>query len=99
MFGMVAASGIKTLGKVQFEGTHNIMVIAISLGAGMITLAVPNFYQQFPSWAQIILNSGITAGSVVAIALNALLNETGRAMPLVHSVGTDDSLRSKGLQR
>jgi NCS2 family nucleobase:cation symporter-2 len=76
MFGMVAASGIKTLGKVPFEGTHNIMVIAISLGAGMITLAEPKFYQQFSDWAQIILNSGITTGSVAAIVLNALLNGT-----------------------
>jgi NCS2 family nucleobase:cation symporter-2 len=76
MFGMVAASGIKTLSKVQFEGTHNTMVISVSLGVGMISLAEPRFYQQFPAWAQIILNSGITAGSVTAIFLNALLNGT-----------------------
>ncbi len=76
MFGMVAASGIKTLSKVKFDGTHNIMVVAISLGVGMITLAVPNFYHNFPSWAQVILHSGITAGSVAAILLNALLNGT-----------------------
>jgi uric acid transporter len=76
MFGMVAATGIKTLGKVQFEGTHNIMVISISLGVGMITLAEPKFYHLFPSWAQIVLHNGITAGSVTAILLNALLNGT-----------------------
>ncbi len=76
MFGMVAASGIKTLSKVQFDGTHNIMVVAVSIGVGMITLAVPTFYHNFPSWAQVILHSGITAGSVTAILLNALLNGT-----------------------
>lgn len=78
MFGMVAASGIKTLSKVQFDGTHNIMVVAVSIGVGMITLAVPNFYQNFPSWAQVILHSGITAGSVAAIILNAVLNGTDK---------------------
>ncbi|TWH45404.1 nucleobase:cation symporter-2 family protein [Sporomusa sp. KB1] len=78
MFGMVAASGIKTLSKVQFDGTHNIMVVAVSIGVGMITLAVPNFYQNFPSWAQVILHSGITAGSVTAIILNAALNGTDK---------------------
>jgi xanthine permease len=78
MFGMVAASGIKTLSKVQFDGTHNIMVVAISMGVGMITLAVPNFYHNFPSWAQVILHSGITAGSVTAIILNAVLNGTDK---------------------
>lgn len=76
MFGMVAASGIKTLAKVDFEGTHNIMVVGISLGIGMVTLAVPNFYNNFPSWLQVIFNSGITAGSVAAITLNLLLNGT-----------------------
>ncbi|WP_371381783.1 nucleobase:cation symporter-2 family protein [Sporomusa aerivorans] len=78
MFGMVAASGIKTLSKVQFDGTHNIMVVAISMGIGMITLAVPNFYHNFPNWAQVILHSGITAGSVTAIILNAILNGTDK---------------------
>lgn len=76
MFGMVAASGVKTLSKVEFEGTNNIMVVAVSLGIGMITLAAPNFYHHFPSWAQVILHSGITAGSVAAIVLNALLNDS-----------------------
>lgn len=76
MFGMVAASGIKTLSRVQFDGTNNIMVVAVSVGVGMITLAVPNFYHNFPSWAQVILHSGITAGSVTAIVLNVILNGT-----------------------
>jgi NCS2 family nucleobase:cation symporter-2 len=74
MFGMVTASGIKTLSKVKFEGTHNMMVVAISIAVGLIPLAVPGFYQKFPAWAQVILHSGITAGSVIAIVLNALFN-------------------------
>jgi len=76
MFGMVAASGIKTLSRVNFNGTHNIMVVAVSMGIGMITLDVPNFYQNFPAWAKVILNSGITAGSITAIVLNIVLNGT-----------------------
>jgi uric acid transporter len=42
----------------------------------LIPLAVPGFYHKFPSWAQLILHSGITAGSIVAIVLNAFLNGT-----------------------
>lgn len=85
MFGMVAASGIKTLAKVDFEGSHNIMVVGISIGIGMITLAVPNFYQNFPSWLQVIFHSGITAGSVSAILLNVLLNGTKQVNTHVHA--------------
>jgi uric acid transporter len=76
MFGMVIASGIKTLSKVKFDGNHNLMVVAISVAVGLIPLAVPGFYHKFPSWAQLILHSGITAGSIVAIVLNAFLNGT-----------------------
>lgn len=74
MFGMVMASGIKTLSKVGFDDNHNLMVVAISIAVGLIPLAVPNFYQQFPSSLQIIFNSGITVGSVTAIVLNGVLN-------------------------
>ncbi|WP_019552802.1 nucleobase:cation symporter-2 family protein [Propionispira raffinosivorans] len=74
MFGMVMASGIKTLSKVGFDDNHNLMVVAISIAVGLIPLAVPNFYQQFPGSLQIIFNSGITVGSVTAIVLNGVLN-------------------------
>ena len=75
MFGVLTASGIKTLSKIKFEGNHNLMVVAISVAVGLIPLAVPGFYQKFPAELQVILNSGITAGSVAAIVLNALLNK------------------------
>ena len=75
MFGMVMASGIKTLSKIKFENNHNLMVVAISIAIGLIPLAVPTIYQKFPSELQVILNSGITVGSVVAILLNAILNK------------------------
>ncbi len=81
MFGTVAASGIKTLTKVRYEGNYNLLIVAVSIGVGLIPVAVPGFYQKFPDWVQIIFNSGITAGSVVAIVLNALLNGVGQAEP------------------
>ena len=74
LFGTVAASGIKTLTKVKFDGNHNILIVAISLGVGLISIGTPTFYQHFPAWLQIITNSGITAGSITAVALNLLFN-------------------------
>ncbi len=78
MFGMIVASGIRSLGKVSFEGNHNLMLVAISVGVAMIPIAAPNFYANFPAWAQIILKSGITFGSIMAIFLNLLLNGVNR---------------------
>lgn len=74
MFGMITASGIRTLSRVNFDGTYNLMVVAISIAIGTITLAVPGFYKNFPEWAQVILHSGITAGSMTALVLNFILN-------------------------
>lgn len=74
MFGMIIASGIRSLGKVSFEGNYNLMIVAVSLGLGMITISVPTFFDHFPDWARIVLHSGITFGSLAAIIMNILLN-------------------------
>ena len=74
MFGMVAASGIKTLFRIDFDADCNMMVVAISIAMALIPLGVSNFYAKFPVWAQLILNSGITMGSIVAVFLNIILN-------------------------
>ena len=77
MFGMIIASGIRSLGKVNFDGNYNLMLVAISIGVSMIPLAAPQFYAHFPAWAQILLKSGITAGSIVAVLLNVVFNGFG----------------------
>lgn len=77
MFGTVAATGIKTLTSVKFEGTYNGLIIAVSIAVGVIPIAVPGFYGKFPEWMRVICESGITMGSLSAIFLHALLNEWG----------------------
>ena len=51
--------------------------MAVSLAVGLIPVAAPDFYSTFPSGMQIVLNSGITAGSITAIALNVVFNILG----------------------
>jgi len=80
MFGMVATSGIRTLAKVKFEGNQNAMIVAVSLGVGLIPVAVPGFYHKLPQFAQLILHSGITAGSITAVVLNYFFNEFGKTI-------------------
>ena len=75
MFGIVAATGIKTLSKVDFEhNVHNLFIVAISIGIGLIPVVAPDFFQNFPDWSQTIMHSGITLGSITAILLNAFFN-------------------------
>ena len=76
LFGMVAASGVRTLSRVRFNNA-NVLVVAISLGVGLLPTVSPELYGQFPTWFQIIFNSGISAGALTAILLNLVFNSRG----------------------
>jgi NCS2 family nucleobase:cation symporter-2 len=73
MFGMVASSGIQALSQADLQKKGNSMVVAISVAVALIPIGVPSFYSHFPQWVQLIGNSGITIGSIMAIVLNVLL--------------------------
>jgi uric acid transporter len=74
MFGMVAATGVKILSKLEYENKNNLLIIAISLGVGVIPLVAPTFFEHMPKWAGPLTHSGITLAAVFAILLNALFN-------------------------
>lgn len=74
MFGTVAASGIRTLTKVRFDGNANLLIVALSIGVALVPLGAEGVYAKFPEWAQIIMNSGISAGCITVIVLNLLFN-------------------------
>ncbi|MFF4899901.1 nucleobase:cation symporter-2 family protein [Streptomyces sp. NPDC001068] len=74
MFGTVAASGLRTLAAVDLTGNHNLTVVAVSVAVGVLPMGVPTVYAKFPDWFQTVMNSGISAGCLTAIALNLLFN-------------------------
>jgi len=74
LFGTVAASGIRTLSKVNYKNNVNLIIVAASLGFGMIPIAAPTFYHQFPNWFETIFHSGISSAAIMAILLNLLFN-------------------------
>ncbi len=73
LFGMVAASGVRTLAQVSFNNT-NILVVAVAVGVGLLPTVSPDLYDRFPDWFQTIFHSGISAGALCAVVLNMLLN-------------------------
>src|SRR3954464_7089712 len=79
MFATVAVVGIQTLGKVDFNDHRNVVVVSTSLGLALLVTAQPGIAEAVPSWAQIILGSGITLGSLVAILLNVLFHHVGHS--------------------
>ncbi|CAM5595123.1 nucleobase:cation symporter-2 family protein [Streptomyces fumanus] len=82
MFGTVAASGLRTLARVDFKDNHNLTVVAVSVAVGVLPVGVPTVYDRFPDWFQTVMHSGISAGCVTAILLNLLFNHLpGRTAP------------------
>jgi len=74
MFGVVAASGIKTLSRVKIDN-RNLLIIAVSIGLGLGVTVKPEFVASLPSALQMLFSSGISAGTIVALTLNIILKE------------------------
>ena len=75
MFGMVAASGIRILGSCDFtRNRHNLFIVAISIGFGMIPTLSPTLFQYLPKWTDPFTHSGIVLGTIVAVVLNLFFN-------------------------
>nr|WP_277347987.1 nucleobase:cation symporter-2 family protein [Streptomyces sp. HNM0574] len=81
LFGSVAASGIRTLSTVSFHRNANLVLVATVLGIGLVPVAAPHFWDPFPRWFSLIMSSGISAASIVAVLLNLAFNETRRRRP------------------
>jgi uracil-xanthine permease len=75
MFGMVAATGVRILANVDFKGNrHNLYIVAIAIGAGMIPLVAPRWTQQMPHGLHPLLESGILLTAIAAVLLNLYFN-------------------------
>ncbi|MEW2547022.1 nucleobase:cation symporter-2 family protein [Streptomyces sp. NPDC047002] len=81
MFATVTAVGIRTLRAVEFEGTNNLLVVAVSIGVGMLPVVAPTIYHAFPAWVQVIGGSAITSATLTAFALNLVFHHTRRRVP------------------
>ncbi|MFZ1726920.1 MAG: nucleobase:cation symporter-2 family protein [Albidovulum sp.] len=91
MFGMVAATGVRILGSVDFKmNRFNGMIVAISLGMGMIPLVAPDFSMWMPHSIEPLIDSGILLASISAVFLNLILNGAKNI--------SEDDLRHAALQ-
>ncbi|WP_422934283.1 nucleobase:cation symporter-2 family protein [Sinomonas sp. P47F7] len=81
LFGTVAASGIRTLAKVDYKGNMNLIIVATSIAFGLIPVVNGSFYSKFPTWFQVIFDSGISSAALMAVLLNLLFNVFKRGNP------------------
>lgn len=78
LFGSVAASGIRTLSRVDYHDNLNMVIVSVAVSVGVIPIAAPTFWDAFPDWFGVIMHSGISATAIVAVLLNLLFNEFTR---------------------
>ena len=78
LFGTVAASGIRTLTRARLQDNGNLLTVAVAIGFGVLPIVAPTFYNAFPQAVQTVMDSGISAGCLVAVVLNLLFNHVGR---------------------
>ncbi|MCE8007366.1 nucleobase:cation symporter-2 family protein [Aestuariivita sp.] len=72
MFGMVAAAGMNVLSEVKMN-RRNMVIIAVSLAAGLGLNLVPTAVQYLPGVVQTLATSAVAPTALVAIGLNLLL--------------------------
>ena len=72
MFGTVAAAGIRIIAA-QKLGRKEVLVIAVSLAAGLSVEFMPEILNGLPPTLRSVLSSGITTGGLLAIAANLLI--------------------------
>ncbi|MFF8835796.1 solute carrier family 23 protein [Streptomyces sp. NPDC015130] len=77
-FGSVAVTGIRTLAKASLGTGHNGLIVSVTFAFGLFPITQPDFYAGLPEPLSTVLGSGITAGCLVAVLLNYLLNHLGR---------------------
>lgn len=72
MFGLVAAQGIKTLATINL-GDRELLIVSVAFALGIGVTVRPDMLANLPSALQMVLSSGISTGTLVALLLNIIL--------------------------
>ena len=75
MFGMVLATGIRILAKVDYvNNPYNAYIVAVSVVLSMIPVVSDQFFSKLPEELAPLLHSGILLAALSAVVLNLYFN-------------------------
>ena len=74
MFGLVAAQGIKSLTSIHL-GDRELLIISVAFAMGIGVTVNPGILANLPDWLQMMLSSGISAGTIAALILNIVMKD------------------------
>lgn len=73
LFGTIGIQGTTILRSVDFDKERNLMVAAISIGAGIGITVYPQLFQHLPSVIQLVAENSVVVTSILAVVLNLIL--------------------------
>lgn len=85
MFGNVAAAGIQSLSRVNFNN-RNMLIVAGALAVGLGVSFRPEVTAGLPGFLGGLFSSGISAGTIVALLLNIILKEQEKTVEVPEAV-------------
>lgn len=74
LFGVITASGISILSKLDFGANNNFKIIGTSIAIGVGSTFAPEIFVNIPETVSMVLSNGLFMVSISAIILNLLLN-------------------------
>ena len=72
LFGLVAVAGLRLIIGAGLDH-RNSLIVAVSLGVGLGAPTQPQWLEHMPSLLRTLLESGVSAGGIVALLLNLAL--------------------------
>ena len=73
LFGTIGIQGMTILRTVNFDKERNLMVAALSIGAGIGITVYPQLFQHLPSVIQLVAENSVVVTSILAVVLNLIL--------------------------
>jgi xanthine permease len=73
LFGTIGIQGTTIMRNVDFGSERNLMIAAVSIGAGIGVTVYPQVFQQMPTLVKLIIENAVVVTSVLAVLLNIVL--------------------------
>ncbi len=73
LFRMIGIQGTTIMRNVDFGSERNLMIAAVSIGAGIGVTVYPQVFQQMPTLVKLIIENAVVVTSVLAVLLNIVL--------------------------
>ena len=87
IFGMTVVAGIQELSRAQFEGTRNGILVAVSIGMGMLPTVLPSLFDHVPDVLRLLLGSSAVLCGFTAVTLTIFFNYFSKTPDVI---STDD---------